>query len=1185
MSTTLQQAHAIDTGALKKFAQAARRQLREQVAAQLDRVLKSDSAELREKGTAINELNSQIATSSREAVIDRVAYTWFNRFCALRFMDVNHYTRTGTVSPADGFTQPEILAEAKQGHIDDIIKTFLREQRVFDLLAGRIPSRDPQQEAYRLLIVAVCNYYNSIMPFLFEKIADYTELLMPNDLLSDSSILAEMRATLTEDSCRNVEIIGWLYQFYISEKKDEVFEGLKKNKKITPENIPAATQLFTPHWIVRYLVENSLGHLWMLNKPASRLIDRMDYYIKPEQAESDFLRVSKPEEIRICDPACGSGHMLVYAFDLLYAIYEEEGYESTEIPGLILKNNLYGIEIDERAGELAAFALAMKAREKYRRFFSKPTQPNICVLENIKFEEGELPPYLEAVGHNLFTENLRKTLHQFQECDNFGSLIRPTATDVATLVGLLEAKNISGNIFLHKTHERVIQALRYADYLSPKYHVVIANPPYMGGKGMNGRLGDWAKQNYPNSKSDLFAMFIERSLDLAMNRGSVAMITMQSWMYITSFEKLRRKIYTSSHIRTMAHLGERAFDTIGGAVVSTTAFVLGKEVLPSYRGVYLRLVDGSSELEKSELALQAIRSNQHSSRFKASTNDFSRIAGLPIQYSLSERMFSLFSWDHKISDLARTASGLQTNDNGRFIRFWYEPSQSKVSFESNNREESIKSGCRWFPHVKGGTFRKWYGNLDYVVNWENDGSDIFRLATDLYGSPTRTVKNLDLYFSDGVTWTDICSGEFGVREIPKGFIFDTSAPSAFSQHKEFLIGLLNSKPASTIVKLLCPSLHFLTADIAKVPIEKNWITSIGQKVIPVANSLLIASKDDWNAYETSWDFTNLPLLNPSYREATLELTYHKLRVFWYEMTADMKRLEEDNNRIFMEAYGLQEELHFEVPLHDVTLTCNPQYRYGNDKSGEELEALLLTDTMRELASYAVGCMFGRYSLDKPGLVLASQGETKEDYLKEIPEPSFPVDVDNVIPMLDGDWFSDDVAERFRKFLRVTFGDEHYQENLEFIERALGKDIRKYFVKDFYNDHVKRYKKRPIYWLFSSPKGSFNALIYMHRYRPDTVSVVLNDYLREFRTKLDSRKSHLEAVSISSGVSPVEKTKSLKEIESLKKVIDELESYEREVLYPLATQQLAIDLDDGVKVNYAKFGKALKTIPGLASEED
>ncbi len=535
-------------------------------------------------------------------------------------MDVNRYTRIAVVSPAEGQSQPEILAEAKMGHIDeDRVPEKIR-QPIFALLDGSAPSRDPQSEAYRLLIVAVCNDYHKTMPYLFERIADYTELLMPDDLLSDNSILAVTREAMTPDICEDVEVIGWLYQFYISEKKDAVFDGLKKNRKITPANIPAATQLFTPHWIVRYLVENSLGRLWMLNRPNSRLIEKMDYYIKPApaavdqaQVETDFLRISSLEEIKICDPACGSGHMLTYAFDLLYAIYEEEGYEPAEIPEKILTHNLYGIEIDERAGELAAFALSMKALQYDKRFFRRTVsrgehiEPNICVLENIHFAESELQEYMDFIGRDLFTAPLQIALRQFEEADNFGSLIRPEVMDAEGMLAILKTKDVSEQLFLTETHKKVLQLLKQVDYLSPKYHVVIANPPYMGGKGMNGRLGKWAKDNYPNSKSDLFAMFIERNLELVQLKGAVAMITMQSWMFLSSFEKLRSKLLGQNTILSMAHLGTRAFDSIGGEVVSTTAFVIGNAHFPEYKGAYIRLVDGMSEKEKTEMFKRAIQ--------------------------------------------------------------------------------------------------------------------------------------------------------------------------------------------------------------------------------------------------------------------------------------------------------------------------------------------------------------------------------------------------------------------------------------------------------------------------------------------------------------------------------------------------------------------------------------------------
>tara|TARA_R110000796_G_scaffold245195_1_gene369208 strand:- start:80663 stop:82465 length:1803 start_codon:yes stop_codon:yes gene_type:complete len=600
----------METAKLRKFAQFARRSLIEQVGAKLKLVLAEESPARRESPLAIKKLEEAIAEQGKEQVVERVAYIWFNRLVALRFMDVNRYNRIGVVSPVEGQFQPEILADAKMGHIDEEMVVENTRKRVFALLDGKMPSQDPQGEAYRLLVVAACNYWYSAMPFLFERIDDYTELLMPDDLLSGNSILAYTREAMTSDACEDVEVIGWLYQFYISEKKDQVFEALKKNQKIKPANIPAATQLFTPHWIVRYLVDNSLGRLWMLNRPNSALVDQMEYYIPPEETEVDFLKIEGPEELKICDPACGSGHMLTYAYDLLYAIYEEEGYEPSEIPEKVLTHNLYGIELDERAGELAAFALTMKARARQRRFFNKGIKPNICVLEKVSFTPDELEEYMSAVGRDLFTQGLRETLQQFEEADNFGSLILPKLTNVTDVPAELETKNLGSNLFLADTHSKVLKVLRMAEALSPRYAVVVANPPYMGGKGMNGRLGAWAKENYPKSKSDLFAMFIERNLDMAVTGGAVAMITMQSWMFLSSFEALRGRILNQHTILSMAHLGARAFDSIGGEVVSTTAFVLENAHKPNYRGAFLRLVDGNSEAEKMAMMAKAVERNR-----------------------------------------------------------------------------------------------------------------------------------------------------------------------------------------------------------------------------------------------------------------------------------------------------------------------------------------------------------------------------------------------------------------------------------------------------------------------------------------------------------------------------------------------------------------------------------------------
>jgi len=1174
----------METAKLKKFAQYARRYLIDQVTVKMEFVLASESTARRECSRAVRDLEEQLRKTSNEQVVEKVAYTWFNRFCALRFMDVNRYTRIGIVSPAEGQFQPEILAEAKMGHIDEEIVPDKIRQQVFALLNGMTPSRDPQQEAYRLLIVAACNYYHTTMKFLFEKIDDYTELLMPDDLLSGTSILTYTREAMTPDACEDVEVIGWLYQFYISEKKDEVFEGLKKNKKITPENIPAATQLFTPHWIVRYLVENSLGRLWMLNRPGSRLIEQMDYYIKPEQPETDFLKVTSPEEIKICDPACGSGHMLVYAFDLLHAIYEEEGYEPSEIPEKILTNNLYGIEIDERAGVLAAFALTMKARSKNRQFFRKGIQPNICVLDNIHFEADELKAYMDEVGHDLFTTNLYTTLRQFEEADNFGSLIRPTVTDAADTIQMLDVKKVAGNLFLSKTNDKVLQVLKQADYLSPKYHVVVANPPYMGGKGMNGRLKSFLQDNYADVKSDLFSAFIVRNTELALPKGQLGYMSPFVWMFISSYEKLRDFLISKKTITSLVQLEYSGFD---GATVPVCTFTLENSYHRNFKGGYIRLSDFRGAENQGPKTLWAIKNPSCGWFFRASAADFKKIPGSPIAYWVSDRVREIFVEGTGLRQLVTVKQGMATSDNGRFLRNWHEVSANNTVYKCQSLEESALRDERWYPYNKGGDFRKWFGNNELLVNWWHNGFELKEFQSTLNQGWHVRLKSREYYFKPSITWTFVSSAFFGVRYSPEGFIFDVGGSSAFpsGEYLYLYTAYLCSKITYEFLQAVNPTLSFQVENIAILPVLENKLDSALEAACNICRSNINISKSDWDSFETSWDFTELPLLQPDYHQPTFKATYNKLRTHWCEMTLEMQRLEEENNRIFIEAYRLQDESTPEVPLNEITLTCNPHYRYGNNKNDDELAALLLADTMKEFISYSVGCMFGRFSLDKPGLILANQSETIEDYLSQVPEPTFMPDKDNVIPMLDGDWFIDDIAERFKKFLRMTFGDEHYEENLTFIEDAIGKDIRKYFLKDFYNDHVRRYKKRPIYWLFSSPKGSFNALIYLHRYRPDTASVVLNDYLREFRSKLVARKNQMEGLSISISASQAEKTRALKDIENIKKMIEELQDYERDVLYPLATEQIDIDLDDGVKVNYVKFGQALKKIPGLEAKEE
>lgn len=1171
----------METSALKKFAQSARKDLLEQVGSKLAFVLKPESSARREYPAVVKELEKAVAAQGQAGLIDQVAYTWFNRFCALRFMDVNGYNRVGVVSPAEEQVQPEILAEAKSGIIDGTQINTRAADQIRGLLNGSISSPDAQTEAYRLLIVGSCNALYERMPYMFERIQDFTELLMPDDLLSENSLLANMREVLTPEACQDVEIIGWLYQFYISKKKQDVFDGLKKNIKITAENIPAATQLFTPHWIVRYLVENSLGRLWMLNRPNSKLTEQMDYYIAPEEPEADFLKVSSPEEIRICDPAAGSGHMLSYAFELLYAIYEEEGYDATDIPALILTNNLFGIEIDDRAGALASFALEMKVAEKLgrRRFFKMGAKPDICVLKNISFSESEMDDVIAIVGKDLYTADLRETLTQFEQAKNFGSLIVPKLKDPAETARSIEAKDFSGDLLLSEVYERLVKVLRMAEALSPKYHVVVANPPYMDLSGGNQELKNWANKVYQISAINLYSMFMERGLRMSYRGGMLAMINMQAWMFLKSFEELRNKIIVEHSLLSMAHLGENAFDSISGEVVSTTAFVIQSRSPKEKKSEFIRLTQGVDEDSKQELFLSAILDKSSDLFFFTDYNSFQGITGSPLAYWTSRELRKVFHDCPPLKEYASPRKGMVTADNPRFIRFWHEIQNRRIGWFLQSREKANASGKKWFPYLKGGPFRRWYGNLECVVNWEKDGAELLNMKGNGYKVGS-TNHNLNFIFKPAISWTKITSGLVSFRSTGHGFLFDDASglcPVTEAERQDDFSALLNSPVVYSAIGALNPTLNVYSGTLADLPVMiPPFVGENAQQCIQFA-------RRDWDAYETSWDFTTLPLLQPEHQADTLEDSYTTLRAHWLGMTNEMQRLEEENNRIFIDAYGLQDELTPEVPIEEITLICNPAYRYKMKGTEEDREARLKADTMVDFLSYAVSCMFGRYSLDKPGLILANQAERLEDYLALVPKPTFMPDDDNVIPMIDfeGDWFEDDITERFKQFLLITFGDERYTENLAFIENALGKPLQKYFVKDFYNDHVKRYKKRPIYWLFSSPKGTFNALIYMHRYRPGTVSVVLNEYLREFRTKLEARKASCEQISISSSASQKEKTQALKMIGKLDKALIEINSYERDVLYPLAGRNIEIDLDNGVKHNYPLFGPALKNVAGLS----
>jgi hypothetical protein len=1166
----------METAPLKSFATWARTALIREVTARIAVVLAPASPERVEQPNAVEALMKAVTAAGggdkgKGTVADRVAYTWFNRIIALRFMDANGYTGVGVVSPQLGVEsgQPEILAEAKRGNIDAAVVGTKTRETITALLNGTRRSDDAQGEAYALLLAEHCRYWNRAMPFMFEREGDFTELLIPANLLADDSVPSRAVKVLTTDACQDVEVVGWLYQFYISERKDEVFGGFKKNKKAGADEIPAATQLFTPHWIVRYLVENSLGRLWMLNRPSSRLVDQMQYYIAPVDEETDFLKIGTPQELKVVDPACGSGHMLTYAFDLMYAIYEEEGYAPAEIPGLILTNNLYGVEIDPRAGTLAAFALTMKARAKQRTFFNKQVGPNVCVLDPISFTQDEID-FLLTRGGDKHAESA--FWNQFDRADTFGSLLRPDPDLTARLKQHIAQFDDNGDIFEADVLDWAERVVLQAEYLAQRYSVVVANPPYMGARNMASTLGAWLAENYRSSKVGLDVAFISRARTLAVSRGNIAMITMHNWMFLSGYAEFRMNLLDESRIRSLVHLGTRAFPTVAGEVVATCAFSIENAGGTAECGVFLSVTDEGDTGKKSQAVRRSVDSG--SGWVKISCVDLKALPGGRIAYWLSPAVIERYRRATLLEDFVEVRKGIDTGDNGKFLRFWHEVGISRVSLA-----ECSEVTKKWVPYEKGGSFRRWYGNLDYVVDWERDGREI--RARVKWGKGKSTIRNPQVFFKAGLTYGDASFSRFSLRVKSANSLFDNAGPSIFGPAEVLpaVAALLNSCVGGLFLDFLCSGAHYQPGDVSKVLLDPK----IFDAMLEYDECVKIA-RSDWNSIETSSEFSMSPLLNGG-RPTSLAAQQQAWSECRHAQALRLAALETTNNRTLISLYELGSELSPEVDLPSVSLFGNAEFVYGSALDKDSRNAIQTRDDVLDLVSYAVGCVFGRYSLDGPGLILADQGATVQDYLAKVSSPTFAPDNDNVIPIIDGDWFEDDIVARFRAFLRAAFGEQHFEENLRFVAESLGvKDIRDYFVKSFYKDHVQRYKKRPIYWLFSSPKGSFNALIYMHRYTPSTVSTVLNEYLREFQAKLSSSLQQQERLAAGGGT-PRQQAAAQKEADRLRKVLLELEEYEHDLLYPLASRQLAIDLDDGVKANYPKFGAALKKIAGLEASDE
>lgn len=1090
------------------------------------------------------QLIERIRANGFARTMEEAAYTWFNRFIALRFMEVNNYlpSHVRIFSDENGSFKPEVLTDAVNLEIDGLDKAL-----VLELLENQ-----ENERLYQYIIITQCNALHEGLPEMFEHIGVWTELLFPKNLLREDSVIAHMVEDISEEDWQDqVQIIGWLYQYYNTEPKDKVFANLKKNVKISAADIPAATQLFTPDWIVRYMVENSLGRLWTEGHGKPEHADWKYYLEEAEQedavrAELKQLRESyreiPPEQIRIIDPCMGSGHILVYAFDVLMDIYTACGWSERDAAVSILRNNLYGLDIDRRAYQLAYFAVMMKARQYNRRILRGENQPNLANFADVM-----------GVNTSMLSGSLRQFVEQFQFADTYGSLM--TVTAPAGLDEMVAA--------FHPTiglDEMQLKAMvKLYKILSQKYDVVCTNPPYMGSSGMNAVLSDYVKKNFPDSKSDLFACFMEKCGQLVKRNGLYAMITQHAWMFLSSYEKLREKLKMNS-IVNMAHLGARAFDEIGGEVVQTTAFVSCGRRVADFKGTYVRLVDIVGEREKEA----EYRSGNH--RYTAKQENFSKIPGSPVAYWVSENFVRVFE-NPKIGELASSKQGLATGCNDIFIRQWYEVKIDNIKFDAHSIAEAVKSRKKWFPYNKGGEFRKWYGNNDFVVNWENDGY-LIRNFKNEQGKLRSRPQNIQFYFKKSISWSLVSSGCAAFRYKPYGYIFDIAGMSVFSNNNlYYLLALCNSNFAMQVLKVVAPTINYQCGDIANIPVlfpDQYLNPNLKSNIEKITEENIEECKCDWDSFEISWDFEKHPLIdNIVYFDnkncALIADAFYQ----WEQITNTrfifLKSNEEELNRIFIDIYGLQDELTPEVEDRDVTVRRADLQR-----------------EIRSLLSYAVGCLFGRYSLDVDGLCYAG-GEWDAGKYKTI----IPVK-DNVLPICDDDYLESDLTGKIVDFVKTVYGEDTLEENLKFIADALGTKgatprevIRNYLLTGFYADHCKIYQKRPIYWLFSSgKKHGFKALVYMHRWEKTTVATVRTDYVHElqerYRTQLSMLGEQLEQAA------PSERVKLKKRQEKLTAQLDEINAYEEKV-HHLADRMIDIDLDDGVKVNYAKFAEILEKI--------
>lgn len=1098
------------------------------------------------------KLIDKIEEKDYKQVIEEVSYTWFNRFIAIRFMEVNEYLPTGVrvlSSAQEGKNEPDVIGEVT--NIADELDLNLD-------IVYRLQDENKIEDLYKYILIKQCNKLGEIMPMMFETIQDYTELLLPDDLLGKGSVIRDLVSKIEEaDWKEQVEIIGWLYQFYIFDEKDRV---IKAKKKYKTEEIPFATQLFTPKWIVQYMVQNSLGRYWVESHPEDRkLINGWDFYLENSNSEFDFEeriapyinKEMKVEEIKCFDPAMGSGHILVYMFDVLYEIYTRCGYSDREIPHLIIENNLYGLDIDERAYQLACFSLIMKGQQYNKRFLRNIQRKGLIINlshieESNQLNEEDIA-FIVGENEGAIYNKTKAFIESFYNASIYGSLIKVEEFDKEFLEERLDViKNeFSADLFTGVSREKAIHFLpkliKQAIILNDCYDILVTNPPYMGSNYMNDELGKFIKENYPTNKSDLFSCFMEYAMNVVKKDGQLGFLTPFVWMFISSYEKLREYIVSNKNISSLIQLEYNAFPE---ACIPVCSFTMRNNNL-DLSGEYIKLSEFKGAENQSIKVLDAIEDPEVHYRYNVYMNSFNDIPTKPIAFWASENIRRAFKNSKKLGDVAVARQGIATADNNRFLRLWHEVDTDKIGFNittSNARESKAK----WFPYSKGGKFRKWYGNQEFLINWESDGREIKAFKNAV-------VRNPSYFFREGITWSDLTSGGFSGRYVPQGFIFDSTGPTMFLNDDTDLlplIGYVNSKVFQKYLDLIMTGLHYNNGLFSVLPFVKEVDTTTVQLI----QENIDISKRDWDCFENSWNFMQHPFILYKNDSNLLGETLKTWSIFTCEQFQQLKKNEENLNRIFIDIYGLQAELSAAVAEKDIKIR----------KADKERD-------IKSFISYAVGCMFGRYSIDQEGLVFAGGNFDETKY------KTFKVDADNIIPITDDEYFEDDIVSRFIEFVRLTFSAETLEENLDFIAEALNKKanetsrqcIRRYFLKDFFKDHVKTYQKRPIYWLFDSGKNDgFKTLVYMHRYDVGTVAKVRTDYLHTLQRKYEAEIARRD-VLLESDVSTKDKTRAKKEKEKLQKQLLECQQYDQ-VIAHIANQKITIDLDDGVKVNYAKF---------------